>query len=131
MTNQAALDVLGRATYLRLTTFRKDGTPVPTPVWLARDGDFVVVTTSPDSGKVKRLRHTTRVLVAPCDGRGRLKKGARELEATAELVTDPVEADRIGGLIKEKYGVGFHLVGMAYRLLGKTTSQGAGIRITV
>ncbi len=50
-------DVAGER-FVSLTTFRRDGTPVATPVWIARDGDALVVTTPADSGKVKRLRST-------------------------------------------------------------------------
>ena len=46
--------------------------PVPTPVWAAPDGDSLVVWTRADSGKVKRLRHTSRVTVAPSDIRGKV-----------------------------------------------------------
>ena len=42
----SALDVLGQSRYIRLTTFRRDGTPVPTPVWQVRDGDRLLVITS-------------------------------------------------------------------------------------
>ena len=56
--------------YVSLTTFRRNGTPVATPVWLAvQDGHgFVVTLTS--SGKFKRLRRNPQVTVAPCDRRG-------------------------------------------------------------
>ena len=54
-----------------LTTFRRNGDPVPTPVWFALDGDRLVLSTEDPSGKVKRLRHDPRVLVAPCTLRGR------------------------------------------------------------
>ncbi|SDD14692.1 hypothetical protein SAMN05660690_3555 [Geodermatophilus telluris] len=75
---------LPRSTYVSLTTFRRTGQPVPTPVWAAPDGGSLVVWTRADSGKVKRLRHTSRVTVAPCDVRGRLLGDA--VEATAVLV---------------------------------------------
>ena len=63
---------LPHSTYVSLTTFRRTGIPVSTPVWAAPDGDTLVVWTRADSGKVKRLRHTPRVTVAPCDVRGRV-----------------------------------------------------------
>jgi hypothetical protein len=68
--------------YVRLTTFRRDGTPVGTPVWLVGgDGELLVITGS-TTGKVKRLRHTPRVLLAACDARGRVKPGAAEHEGS-------------------------------------------------
>lgn len=65
------LDVLGAAKYVLLTTCRKDGRAVPTPVWVVRDGTQLLVTTAPDAGKVKRIRRDGTVTVAPCDFRGR------------------------------------------------------------
>ena len=42
--------------YINLITYRKDGTQVPTPVWLASLDNSLVVTTSLNAGKVKRVR---------------------------------------------------------------------------
>jgi PPOX class probable F420-dependent enzyme len=50
------LDELGSAKYVSLTTYRKDGTAVPTPVWMVRDGDELAVWTNARTGKVKRIR---------------------------------------------------------------------------
>ena len=60
-----------RTGYSILTTFRKDGTPVPTQVWALRDGDRMVVTTDAKSGKAKRIRANGRATLAPCDRRGK------------------------------------------------------------
>ena len=96
------LDELGRGKYLSLTTFRKDGTPVATPVWLVRDGDTLRVITQADSGKAKRLRNDTRVLIAPCDARGTLKGG--QVEGTATL-QDAAETARTAQLVEARYGL--------------------------
>ena len=61
---------LGAAQYVLLTTFRRDGRAVPTPLWVARDADALVVWTPADAGKVKRLRNRADVTVAPCTFRG-------------------------------------------------------------
>ncbi|MGM0386875.1 MAG: PPOX class F420-dependent oxidoreductase [Actinomycetota bacterium] len=121
---------LAREHYVRLTTFRRDGTPVPTPVWLARDGDAIVVITGAGTGKVKRLRHTTRVLVAPCDARGGVTPGTTDVEGTAELVVAPAGVDHIAALVKQRYGVRYTLAALAYRLRDRSGRHGAGIRIT-
>ena len=98
----SAVDDLERGKYLSLTTFRKDGTPVATPVWLVRDGDALRVITQADSGKAKRLRNDSRVLLAPCDARGNLK-GA-QVEGTATL-QDATETARTAQLIEARYGL--------------------------
>jgi len=87
-----------------LTTFRRDGTPVATPVWVVKlDGDTVGFWTSSGSGKAKRLAHTTRVTVQPCDVRGRVKQGSAPMDATARVVTGS-ELDAIRERVIAKYG---------------------------
>ncbi|MCT2588123.1 PPOX class F420-dependent oxidoreductase [Actinophytocola gossypii] len=62
---------LAGAKYILLTTFRRDGTPVATPVWHAvRDG-IVYTSTIASLGKVKRIRRDPHVTIAPCTIRGR------------------------------------------------------------
>ena len=90
--------------YLLLTTFRRDGTPVATPVWATPFGDGgVAFWTSSGSGKAKRLAHTQRVTVQPCDVRGRVKPGSEPIDATAQLVEGD-ELEQIRGQVKAKYG---------------------------
>src|ERR1700682_182905 len=51
-----------------LVTYRRDGTPVPTPVWAAQEAGRLYVRSERGSGKVKRLRRDTRLLLGPCTG---------------------------------------------------------------
>ncbi|MGN9916249.1 PPOX class F420-dependent oxidoreductase [Micromonospora palomenae] len=121
------LDRLAAEKYVLLTTFRKDGRAVPTPVWAVRDGDTLAVWTAADSGKVKRIRRDGTVTVAPCDVRGRPLGAAVPGHA---VLGSPEESRRIRDLIKQKY-----------RLLGRLTLLGSrlrrgdrgtiGIRVTV
>ena len=64
------LEQLGAGKYLLVTSYRKDGTPVATPVWVVRDGDTLGVQSQADSWKVKRIRARGDILVGPCDLRG-------------------------------------------------------------
>ena len=91
--------------YLLLTTFRRDGTPVPTPVWAAplADGSFGFWTSS-GSGKAKRLTRDGHVTVQPCDARGNVKPGSSSTEATARVVADGPELTEIRAKIVAKYG---------------------------
>jgi uncharacterized protein len=90
--------------YMLLTTFKRDGKPVTTPTWVVALGDGKVgFWTSSGSGKAKRLAHTARVTVQPCDARGRLKEGSSALEGTAVLVTGP-ELEQIRTKVVAKYG---------------------------
>jgi len=58
--------------YLSLTTFRKNGTAVPTPVWFGEENDKLYVMSRSDSGKAKRLRNNPDVRIAPCTIRGKV-----------------------------------------------------------
>jgi PPOX class probable F420-dependent enzyme len=86
--------------YISLTTYRRDGRPVSTPVWFALDGDNLLVWTDRVSGKAKRVRATSRAAVAPCDARGRTKAAAIDAHAR---VLPPEEFDRANRLLTEKY----------------------------
>ena len=80
--------------YMRLTTFRKDGTPVSVPVWFVRQGDRIYFTTHPNTWKVKRItnnprrpvhrdRKTARPASLPCAPPGRSCRGrCREADQT-------------------------------------------------
>src|SRR5438309_10265934 len=85
------LGELDQHRYMTLSTFRRSGAEVATPVWFAASGGKLYVFTAGDSGKVKRLRHTTRARVAPSDSRGRVR--GHWQGATAHLV---VESQVIG-----------------------------------
>jgi PPOX class probable F420-dependent enzyme len=101
------------STYVSLTTFRRTGVPVPTPVWAAPDGETLVVWTRADSGKVRRLRHTARVSVAPCDVRGRVEGSA--VGGAAEFVPDAERAQALAAL-RRAYGLKFTLGNATSRL---------------
>jgi len=70
--------------YISLTTFRKNGAGVPTPVWFGEDGDRLYVMTRSDMGKTKRIRNNPQVRVAPCTIRG--KATGPEVAASARIL---------------------------------------------
>jgi uncharacterized protein len=109
------------STYVSLTTFRRNGAPVATPVWAAPDGETLVVWTRADSGKVKRLRHTSRVTVAPCDVRGRVQGPA--VEGLAEFVPN-AEQPRALAALRRAYGLRFTLGNATARLWHRILRRG-------
>lgn len=58
--------------YISLTTFRKNGVGVPTPIWFAEDGTRMYFMSRDDSGKCKRIRNNSQAKVAPCTIRGKV-----------------------------------------------------------
>lgn len=98
---------LGRGSYLLVTTFRKDGTPVPTPVWVGRDGDELLVWTQTSAGKVKRIRNNPTVEVTACDLRG--KPRGETLKGTARIL-DAAGTERGRKVLRKKYGIAGRVV---------------------
>lgn len=83
---------LERHRYCLLVSFRRDGTPVPTPVWFAldTDGRRILIRSGASDGKVKRIRRDGRVLVAPCTFFGRPLGEA--MEGQARILRQPEHA---------------------------------------
>src|SRR5437016_13648386 len=69
---RATFPDLGREQCIALTTFRKTGQAVTTPVWFAQSLETIYVETHGDAGKLKRLRHTARGTLAPCTYSGKV-----------------------------------------------------------
>ncbi|GAA2925534.1 PPOX class F420-dependent oxidoreductase [Kitasatospora cinereorecta] len=122
------LQDFARSEYVSLTTYRKDGTPVATPIWAAADGDVLYVWTRSDSWKVKRLRNDPRVLVTVCDARGRIAEGAPSAEGTA-LLLDEAGTTGVRKVLARKYTWKFWIVdwpAMVVRL-GKRPHTGIAV----
>jgi uncharacterized protein len=109
----AELDRWATEKYLLLTTFRKDGRSVSTPVWVARDGAELVVRTSADAGKVKRIRRDGTITLAPCDVRGRVR--GESVTGRARLL-DADHTRAVYAAIEHKYGILARLVTLITRL---------------
>jgi PPOX class probable F420-dependent enzyme len=112
----SAIDALGKAQYVNLETFRKNGTGVRTPVWVARDGDEVIIFTNGDSYKVKRLRRNSKVRIAECGVRGGLKGPWHD--GTGRLVEDEAGKQSAIRALHDKYGWQMTLADWGARLRG-------------
>jgi PPOX class probable F420-dependent enzyme len=84
----SAVQDIGRAGYVRLITYRKDGTPVATPVWHALHDGEVFIVSNLDAWKVKRIRNNGQVELTPCNVRGTVKPGAPTVTGTARLLDE-------------------------------------------
>lgn len=116
----SALLALGDSDFISLTTFRRTGEAVPTPVWVVPDGDRLAVFTPAGTGKLKRVRHTPRVTVAECSRRGKVPDGVAPVEARATATDDPAEVARVTRLLADKYGLQFK----AFMLIEKVVARG-------
>jgi len=88
--------------YVLLTTFKRSGEPVPTPLWFGLDGGKLYFRTYSDAVKLKRIRRNPRVVVGPCDPRGKPK--GEMVEAEARILPGE-EKERAGRVIQSNYGL--------------------------
>ena len=127
MTLTPPLTRLADEPFVALTTFRRTGEPVSTPVWVAREGEALVVTTSAASGKVKRLRRDPRVELRPCSRSGKVPEGAEPVSAVA-AVEPPSEVAT--DALKRKYGLQYRAISAVERLIARRGRERVILRIT-
>jgi uncharacterized protein len=96
------IENLGDEQFVLLTSFRRDGRGVPTPVWVVRLDDGLGVWTSGGSGKVTRIRRDASVTLAPCDRRGTPLGDA--VPGSARLL-DGAGTERVRAAVRRRYGL--------------------------
>lgn len=118
---------VGSERFVSITTLRRDGTPVATPVWAVGAAGRLYVSTGSQTGKVRRIRHNPDVMLAPCTRRGAVTVPAVQ----AQAVIVPVgERPEIWRLFTAKYGLGLRAITLVERILGLLRrSRGRGERI--
>lgn len=89
--------------YLNIETFRKNGAGEKTPVWFVQDGNLLYVRTIDNSGKVKRIRNNSQVLIAPFKMNGKVV--GDWVQATAIEKRDEAIAQKVDKLLAKKYGL--------------------------
>jgi PPOX class probable F420-dependent enzyme len=118
-TKAADFETLRKHQFISLTTFRKNGVGVPTPVWFALVDGKLFGTTQAQTGKVKRIRNNPRVSVAPSTARGEVLGEA--VEGIARVL-DPSEFKHAEDALKKKYGVQYFLISTMAKLRGGNKS---------
>jgi PPOX class probable F420-dependent enzyme len=107
----------GNARYMALTTYRRDGRPVTTPVWAVPLGGKLYVVTATSTGKARRVRATGRVRFAPCNINARRILGEWQ-EGTGRIVQDETRRREALAALQRKYGWQLSLAMLVYRLRG-------------
>ena len=120
--------------YLSVTSFKRDGTGVATPVWFVSDGRRLFALTDLHSAKVRRIRRDPRVVVATCRPGGKLR--GEPFEAHAEILTATEDLERVRQLLIQRYKISYRVVMLFYRLgrrlRGQTSvAEGAALAISV
>lgn len=129
----ADLEALFPGRYLSVTTFKRDGTGVATPVWFVSDGSRLFALTDLRSAKIRRLRRNPHVLVASCRPDGKLRR--EPVPASAEVLTAEEDLERVQKLLLARYRLTYRVVMFFYRLgrriRGKqSVAEGAALAIT-
>ena len=116
MSTQASPFVpLIKENYASLTTFRKNGTAIATPMWFAERDGVIYIYTGATSGKVKRIRNTSRVTLAPCTANGKVTGAV--IEGNARIIDDPQEIARAEATLAQKYGIQRRLLYLVMRVM--------------
>ena len=128
------LRALFRGRYLSVTSFKRDGAGVATPVWFVSDDARLFALTDLHSPKVRRIRRNPRVLVAPCRVDGKLR--GEPVSAHAEVLTGEAELEHVQKLLLARYKLSYRVVMLFHRLGRRLRSQrsvadGAALAITV
>jgi uncharacterized protein len=109
------LGVLEGHKFANLTTLRKNGQEVTTPVWFAKLGDNVYVVTTQSTGKVKRLRNNPAAQLGPSDQRG--KPLGPQVAVVGRLLSEGEYAPVLQAL-NAKYGLMKRVIDLMLKLRG-------------
>jgi PPOX class probable F420-dependent enzyme len=120
--------------YISVTSFKRNGAAVATPVWAVSDRKRLFALTDLHSAKVRRIHRNPHVLVAPCRVDGKLRD--KPTAARAEVLTSTAELERVQKLLLARYKVSYRVVMLFYRLgrrlRGKqSVADGAALAITL
>ncbi|MFN8489770.1 MAG: PPOX class F420-dependent oxidoreductase [Caldilineaceae bacterium] len=117
MTTASPFPNLQNQQFMNLTTYRKTGVPVTTPVWFAQVDDKLYVYTQANSGKVKRVRNNGKVEVSPCTRSG---KPLGPTQPALAHILPLEEGKRVDTLLTNKYGLLKRIISFVAKLRGST-----------
>ena len=104
---------------INITTYKKFGDVVHTPVWVVTDGTLGYVRTSKSSGKVKRIKNNHRAVIATCTSSGKITGDKIEIKAEVmELSRQDYES------INKKFRTKYNLLYFAMRLFRRLEPYG-------
>ncbi len=112
--------------YLSLETYKRDNTPIQTPVWFVIDNDQLYITTKETTGKVKRLRNNQNARIAVCSMKGDIK--SNWVDVGLEKIPEESNVEKIVKLRKKKYGFSARLISMFTSQKGKTMAYSIEVR---
>lgn len=117
---------LDNAQYLSLSTRKRDGSRVETPVWFAQQQSVIFIFSEGDAGKIKRIRNFADVKLSPCTVTGKIT--GESIDGTAKILTDAKDIQKAHQALVKKYGWQMRLLDMGSALVGKKKKR-AFVRI--
>jgi PPOX class probable F420-dependent enzyme len=99
-----AVSELDGARYISLTTFKKDGSPVSSPVWITGAAGTYVFTTGDKAWKTRRLLRNSSVQVRVCNMRGHVKPMATRYVGTGKVADSADVLAAAEQALAAKYG---------------------------
>jgi PPOX class probable F420-dependent enzyme len=122
------------ARYVSFVSYKKDGSPVATPVWIVPFDGGYAFTTAPEAYKIRRIRNDARATLTICDMRGKTANDAKVYLGSA-VVLDADASKKVEALVNKKYWIGTKLLtvmSVAKKILGKGSTAGdAAIKVTL
>src|SRR5438876_252647 len=118
---------LRKENYVNLTTFRKSGVAVPTPMWFAESNGIIYIYTGATAGKVKRIRNSGRVTLAPCTATGKVTGAV--VEGKARIISDQQEIARAEAALAKKYGIQRRLLYLMRNIFNRKANDPAYLAI--
>lgn len=125
----ADVDRLGSEKFLSLTTFKRNGDAVATPLWVVEDAGQLVFWTPAESWKVKRVRRNPQVTVVTCSRTGAVAPGERAVPGRAQVVEEAAEVSRVQAMVKRKYGLEFLVVTTIERIMRRGCERRVLLRV--
>jgi PPOX class probable F420-dependent enzyme len=98
------MNELDRARYISLTTFKRDGSPVSSAVWITGADGTYVFTTGANAWKTKRLSRNPSIEVRVCTMRGQVKPAATRYVGTGTVAGSPEAVAAAERALAAKYG---------------------------
>jgi len=121
---------IAASSFVSLGTFRRNGAEVAVPVWIARDGDELVVTSERNTGKVKRLRNDTRVTLRPCRRMGAVAPDAITVHATGRIAGAASDDARANVALRRKYGLQYRAI-LGFEAIVRKLQRRPGDRVII
>ena len=125
---------IDNARYISFLTYKRDGSPIATPVWVVPYENGYAFTTEANAFKVRRIRHDARASIAVCDMRGKVAPHATWFHGAAVVLNEQQTAEVIA-LIEKKYTIGTKLLAVMdvfRKIFGKSGESGDGaIKVTL